>query len=58
VIFVESTLLKGLENNIVGSLAAFNVDHRRAATIENYSDQGLIGRQGAAVGGEIVDAGA
>jgi hypothetical protein len=58
VIFVESTLLEGFENNVVGSFAAFNVDHRGAAAVEDDSDQSLVSGQSAAVCGEVVDAGA
>jgi hypothetical protein len=58
VILVKSALLKGFENNVVGSLAALNVDHRGAAAVEDDSDQSLVGRQSAAVCSEVVDAGA
>jgi hypothetical protein len=58
VIFVESTLLKGFKNNVVGSLATLNIDHRGATAVEDDPNQSLVGRQSTAVCGKVVDAGA
>ena len=57
-VLVERSLLKSLQNDVVCGFTAFDVDHGRAAAVVDDPDQGLVGRQGTTVRGEVVDAGA